>query len=123
VASIAKAHGGTAYVDNVLEDGARFVLVCRRGRRTEAAGRRGPWFCRLVPGQRGRTGGLPRALLPLGRMWRAAGRSRAGGRCSNRRDLSSDPRARVAARTADPSAREFALAEMFCRHPDQVLTR
>lgn len=26
VASIAKAHGGTAYVDNVLEDGARFVL-------------------------------------------------------------------------------------------------
>ncbi|WP_116022041.1 response regulator transcription factor [Thermomonospora umbrina] len=32
-------------------------------------------------------------------------------------------RARVAGRTVDLTAREFALAEVFCRHPDQVLTR
>ena len=32
-------------------------------------------------------------------------------------------RAHVEDRTADLSAREFALAEVFCRHPDQVLSR
>lgn len=30
---------------------------------------------------------------------------------------------RVAGRAAELTAREFALAEVFCRHPDQVLTR
>ncbi|MEW9547377.1 response regulator transcription factor [Nonomuraea sp. NPDC050783] len=41
-------------------------------------------------------------------------------------DLSLDLRARrayVADRAVDLSTREFALAEIFCRHPDQVLTR
>src|SRR5690606_37741574 len=32
-------------------------------------------------------------------------------------------RARVGGRTVELTAREFALAEVFCRHPDQVLTR
>ena len=32
-------------------------------------------------------------------------------------------RAHVADRTVDLTAREFALAEVFCRHPDQVLSR
>ena len=32
-------------------------------------------------------------------------------------------RAHVGDRTADLTAREFALAEVFCRHPDQVLSR
>jgi len=32
-------------------------------------------------------------------------------------------RADVGGRTVDLSAREFALAETFCRHPDQVLSR
>ena len=32
-------------------------------------------------------------------------------------------RARIAGRTVELTAREFALAEVFCRHPDQVLTR
>jgi len=32
-------------------------------------------------------------------------------------------RAHVEDRTVDLSAREFALAEVFCRHPDQVLSR
>lgn len=32
-------------------------------------------------------------------------------------------RAHVAGRAVDLSAREFALAETFCRHPDQVLSR
>lgn len=32
-------------------------------------------------------------------------------------------RAHVDGRTVELSAREFALAEVFCRHPDQVLTR
>ncbi len=32
-------------------------------------------------------------------------------------------RAEVAGRPVDLSAREFALAEAFCRHPDQVLSR
>ncbi|MCK2221890.1 response regulator transcription factor [Actinomadura sp. ATCC 31491] len=42
------------------------------------------------------------------------------------RDLSLDLRTRrayVADRAVDLSTREFALAEIFCRHPDQVLTR
>ncbi|MEO3798425.1 response regulator transcription factor [Nonomuraea deserti] len=41
-------------------------------------------------------------------------------------DLSLDLRTRrayVGDRAVDLSAREFALAEIFCRHPDQVLTR
>lgn len=41
-------------------------------------------------------------------------------------DLSLDLRTRrayVAGRSVDLSTREFALAEVFCRHPDQVLTR
>ncbi|GAA3609333.1 MULTISPECIES: response regulator transcription factor [Nonomuraea] len=41
-------------------------------------------------------------------------------------DLSLDLRARrayVGDRAVDLSTREFALAEIFCRHPDQVLTR
>ncbi|MET7338601.1 response regulator transcription factor [Nonomuraea sp. NPDC005650] len=41
-------------------------------------------------------------------------------------DLSLDLRTRrayVRDRTVDLSTREFALAEIFCRHPDQVLTR
>lgn len=41
-------------------------------------------------------------------------------------DLSLDLRTRrayVGERTVDLSTREFALAEIFCRHPDQVLTR
>ncbi|MEV4011572.1 response regulator transcription factor [Nonomuraea angiospora] len=41
-------------------------------------------------------------------------------------DLSLDLRTRrayVGDRTVDLSTREFALAEIFCRHPDQVLTR
>ncbi|TMR27174.1 response regulator transcription factor [Actinomadura geliboluensis] len=41
-------------------------------------------------------------------------------------DLSLDLRTRrahVPGRTAELTAREFALAEMFCRNPDQVLTR
>ncbi|TDE58172.1 response regulator transcription factor [Nonomuraea mesophila] len=41
-------------------------------------------------------------------------------------DLSLDLRTRrayVGDRSVDLSAREFALAEIFCRHPDQVLTR
>ncbi|MGP3933583.1 response regulator transcription factor [Nonomuraea sp. KM88] len=41
-------------------------------------------------------------------------------------DLSLDLRTRrayVGERAVDLSAREFALAEIFCRHPDQVLTR
>ncbi|MEO3871679.1 response regulator transcription factor [Nonomuraea sp. B12E4] len=41
-------------------------------------------------------------------------------------DLSLDLRTRrayVGARAVDLSTREFALAEIFCRHPDQVLTR
>lgn len=41
-------------------------------------------------------------------------------------DLRLDLRTRridVAGRTIDLSAREFALAEAFCRHPDQVLSR
>ncbi|GLW07572.1 DNA-binding response regulator [Microtetraspora sp. NBRC 13810] len=41
-------------------------------------------------------------------------------------DLSLDLRARrvhVGDRAVDLSTREFALAEVFCRHPDQVLTR
>ncbi|MFV2179402.1 response regulator transcription factor [Actinomadura sp. LOL_016] len=32
-------------------------------------------------------------------------------------------RARIAGRAVELTAREFALAEVFCRHPDQVLTR
>ncbi len=32
-------------------------------------------------------------------------------------------RARIDGRTVELTAREFALAEVFCRHPDQVLTR
>ncbi len=32
-------------------------------------------------------------------------------------------RAHVGGRTLDLSSREFALAEVFCRHPDQVLSR
>jgi DNA-binding response OmpR family regulator len=32
-------------------------------------------------------------------------------------------RAHVADRTVDLTAREFSLAEVFCRHPDQVLSR
>ncbi|MBE1533533.1 MULTISPECIES: response regulator transcription factor [Actinomadura] len=32
-------------------------------------------------------------------------------------------RARIGGRTVELTAREFALAEVFCRHPDQVLTR
>ncbi|MFC6883204.1 MULTISPECIES: response regulator transcription factor [Actinomadura] len=32
-------------------------------------------------------------------------------------------RARVPGRTVELTSREFALAEAFCRHPDQVLTR
>ncbi|MFD0902795.1 response regulator transcription factor [Actinomadura sediminis] len=32
-------------------------------------------------------------------------------------------RARIQGRTVELTAREFALAEVFCRHPDQVLTR
>ncbi|TDC80384.1 response regulator transcription factor [Actinomadura sp. 7K507] len=32
-------------------------------------------------------------------------------------------RARAGGRTVELTAREFALAEVFCRHPDQVLTR
>jgi DNA-binding response OmpR family regulator len=41
-------------------------------------------------------------------------------------DLSLDLRTRrayVGDRAVDLSTREFALAEIFCRHPDQVLTR
>ncbi|MCG5216618.1 response regulator transcription factor [Streptosporangium sp. KLBMP 9127] len=41
-------------------------------------------------------------------------------------DLSLDLRARrvnVGGQAVDLSTREFALAEVFCRHPDQVLTR
>lgn len=41
-------------------------------------------------------------------------------------DLALDPRTRrayVGERSVDLSTREFALAEVFCRHPDQVLTR
>ncbi|GAA5083313.1 DNA-binding response OmpR family regulator [Thermocatellispora tengchongensis] len=41
-------------------------------------------------------------------------------------DLALDLRARrvrVGQRVVDLSTREFALAEVFCRHPDQVLTR
>ncbi len=42
------------------------------------------------------------------------------------RDLALDLRTRrayVGERSVDLSTREFALAEVFCRHPDQVLTR
>jgi DNA-binding response OmpR family regulator len=41
-------------------------------------------------------------------------------------DLSLDLRTRrahIGDRAVDRSAREFALAEVFCRHPDQVLSR
>ena len=41
-------------------------------------------------------------------------------------DLALDLRTRrayIGERTVDLSTREFALAEVFCRHPDQVLTR
>ena len=41
-------------------------------------------------------------------------------------DLTLDLRTRrvyVADQTVDLTAREFALAEVFCRHPDQVLSR